>query len=324
MLACAYQNAKKLCTCCPAGQAADAPDGKESEPSAPDDAQSGLAAAEDRDNGEANEETLFEERAILYQYEAGTDRPGWRQCGMGDMRVKQLPSGKSRMVMRQLKTGRLLMNALLIPELSLQRQPGAQQITFTCVNTAQSQRSALSNNGTIAQPAAGAGAGQQPSASPQASAQAGCSALANAQAGACSPDTPTASKRADVQASTPAAANDPVQAGMLDDADGGAPGQDTVTGSPDHAQARDGSGVAAAGHANSPHAVPPHNRAGTPDAGQAEDGRTDASAMQTYAVKFGALHKADAFQSIVQQQKSILHVELINDPVARDQAGADA
>ena len=91
---------------------------------------------EAHNNGEEKDESLFSCRAALYQYSKVDDKAIWQERGIGLLRLNRLPDGRSRIVMRSVGILRLLLNAWLFPELSIKRQQGAKQVTFTCVNAA--------------------------------------------------------------------------------------------------------------------------------------------------------------------------------------------
>ena len=243
-------------------------------------------AAKTSDNGEAGERQAFEARAMLYQYDNAAAKPGWRQCGTGVMRINVLPSGQSRMVMRQDKTFRVLMNALLIPELSLQRQAGAQQVTFTCVNSLHSGLFSAAN-------------GAAPMSSDTSDAKAPAD---EPTAGATVPDAGAVlGPAAPCSAHGPAGVEDGIGKTHTGDAATHAAHADSGTQAggastePERAQADPGKqDKSAAGPDSAPALQPPNN---------AEPKPVAVSAMQTYAVKFGSIQKADEFEQKVAKHK---------------------
>lgn len=113
---------------------------------------------DDKDyNGEAHDETVFSCRACLYHFERGVAQSGepakkaaWKVRGVGQLRINILPDRRSRLVMRQTGNLRLMLNALLLPEMALQCPAGSQQVSFSCINVAMDAPPPIHKDGDMA------------------------------------------------------------------------------------------------------------------------------------------------------------------------------
>jgi RanBP1 domain len=86
--------------------------------------------------GEEDESTVWSGKAALYRFEKRSDRSSWRERGIGVLRINVGPSGRARLVMRQVGNLKLLLNASLFPELKLERTEGLPRVSFCCPNQA--------------------------------------------------------------------------------------------------------------------------------------------------------------------------------------------
>lgn len=111
--------------------------------------------------GEEEDDTVFSCRASLYHFDRSAAKPGWKERGVGVLRLNVLPGGSSRLVMRQSGILRLLLNACLYPEIKLKCQEGLPQVSFSCINAATQADAAAAANGAEAGTGAGAEAGAE-------------------------------------------------------------------------------------------------------------------------------------------------------------------
>ena len=86
--------------------------------------------------GEEDESTVWSSKAALYHFEKRGDKNSWRERGTGMLRVNVAPSGRARMVMRQLGNLKLLLNAAIFPDLKLERTENMPRVSFCCANQA--------------------------------------------------------------------------------------------------------------------------------------------------------------------------------------------
>lgn len=86
--------------------------------------------------GEEDESTVWSSKAALYHFEKSREKNSWRERGIGILRVNVGPSGKGRMVMRQLGNLKLLLNAAIFPDLKMERTENMPRVSFCCANQA--------------------------------------------------------------------------------------------------------------------------------------------------------------------------------------------
>jgi hypothetical protein len=86
--------------------------------------------------GEEDESTVWSSKAALYHFEKRGDKSSWRERGIGMLRVNVAPSGRARMVMRQLGNLKLLLNAAIFPDLKLECTENMPRVSFCCANQA--------------------------------------------------------------------------------------------------------------------------------------------------------------------------------------------
>lgn len=79
---------------------------------------------------------MWSSKAALYHFEKRGEKNSWRERGIGMLRVNVGPSGRARMVMRQLGNLKLLLNAAIFPDLKLERTEGMPRVSFCCANKA--------------------------------------------------------------------------------------------------------------------------------------------------------------------------------------------
>ena len=95
------------------------------------------------ETGEENEDVEFKMRAKLYRYcesllDVGTGNKQWNDRGIGDVRfMKHKETGKLRLLMRQEKTLKIVLNHLVSPEIEVTAQAGSDRAwTWSAYNYA--------------------------------------------------------------------------------------------------------------------------------------------------------------------------------------------
>lgn len=86
--------------------------------------------------GEEDESTVWSSKAALYHFGKKGEKHAWRERGIGMLRVNVGPSGRARLVMRQLGNLKLLMNAAICPDLKMERTENMPRVSFCCANQA--------------------------------------------------------------------------------------------------------------------------------------------------------------------------------------------
>jgi Ran-binding protein 1 len=83
-----------------------------------DSAKEAPSTVESAIDPEANEEKLFNEKAILYRFDKGAK--DWKERGIGFMRILKNPeTGRCRVLMRRAQTFRVCANHFVLPQMTL-------------------------------------------------------------------------------------------------------------------------------------------------------------------------------------------------------------